>query len=294
MPRGRGRAMPRLRLRASCRRSRLIRLLVVAACLYAGMAGAQTVQRQLVIPFESVTKDPQSYWLSEGSAVILTDDLITLGAPAITRDDRLRAFERLRVPAVATLSHATVMRLGQLVGAGEVIIGSFEVRAPAAGTPDAGDIIVHARAIRPDTGRMGAELVESGPMASLFDVYARLARRLVPGSGVSSEQLEQAQPPIAAIEQYVKGLLAQTPAARVAFLDQALRVYPGLQRARIELWRIRTEEGNHKAALATVREVAPSHRLSRQARFLSGVSMVHLGEYDQAFMVFSQLNTVIP
>src|SRR5688572_14036876 len=273
------------------------RLVLVAWCclvLCPAAAGAQAVQRQLVVPFDNVSREAQTYWLSEASAVILTDDLIALGAPAITREDRLRAFERLRVPAIATLSHATVIRLGELVGAGEVIIGSYELRPPAAGTPGAGDIIVRARAIRLDTGRMGADLVESGPIASLFDVYARLARRLVPGSGVSSEQLEQAQPPIAAIEQYVKGLLAQTPTTRVAFLEQALRVYPALQRARIELWRIRTEEGEHKEALATVREVAPSHRLSRQARFLSGVSMVHLGEYDQAFMVFSQLNTVIP
>ena len=46
----------------------------------------------------------------------------------IRREDRLRAFERLRVPPVATLSHATVIRLGQVVGAAQVVIGSFELR----------------------------------------------------------------------------------------------------------------------------------------------------------------------
>src|SRR5215207_2220992 len=83
-------------------------------------AGAQTVPRQLVVPFDNVSREAQSYWLTEASAEILTDDLIALGAPTITREDRVRAFERLRVPASATLSHATVIRLGQLVGAGEV------------------------------------------------------------------------------------------------------------------------------------------------------------------------------
>ena len=67
-------------------------------------------------------------WLSEGSAVLLTDDLSALGVPAITRDDRLRAFERLRVPRVATLSHATVIRLGQVVGAAQVVVGTFELQ----------------------------------------------------------------------------------------------------------------------------------------------------------------------
>src|SRR5262245_51310885 len=74
--------------------------------------------RHLVVPFENVSREAQTYWLSEASAVILTDDLIALGAPTITREDRVRAFERLRVPMAATLSHATVIRLGQLVGAG--------------------------------------------------------------------------------------------------------------------------------------------------------------------------------
>ena len=78
---------------------------------------AQAVQRLLVVPFENGSRDAQSYWLTEASAVALTDDSIALGAPTITREDRVRAFERLRVPAAATLSHATVIRLGQLVGA---------------------------------------------------------------------------------------------------------------------------------------------------------------------------------
>ena len=36
-------------------------------------------------------------------------------------EDRVRAFERLRVPVSSTLSHATVIRLGQLVGAATAV-----------------------------------------------------------------------------------------------------------------------------------------------------------------------------
>ena len=62
-----------------------------------GIAAAQPAGRQLVVPFESASRLPHYHWLSEGSAVILTDHLIALGAPAITREDRRRAFDRLRV-----------------------------------------------------------------------------------------------------------------------------------------------------------------------------------------------------
>jgi hypothetical protein len=97
--------------------------LCVAAAVLAlsGSAAAQTPQgRHLVIPFENGTRDPRGYWLGEGSAVLLTDDLIALGVPAITRDDRLRAFERLRVPTEATLTLATAIRLGQVLGVEQV------------------------------------------------------------------------------------------------------------------------------------------------------------------------------
>src|SRR5688500_15433903 len=98
--------------------------LVLALVSVASPAFAQTVPSSaplyLVIPFQNATREPRVYWLSEASAVLLTDHLNMLGARAIRREDRLRAFERLRVPPVSTLSHATVIRLGQVVGAAQV------------------------------------------------------------------------------------------------------------------------------------------------------------------------------
>jgi hypothetical protein len=97
-----------------------------AACLalFAGRASAQIAPAPvarpsvIVVPFNA-GRDPRGYWLREASAVILADDLVSLGVSAMSRDDRLRAFESLRVPAVAaSLSHATVIRVGQIVGAG--------------------------------------------------------------------------------------------------------------------------------------------------------------------------------
>ena len=295
--------MRRVRQHPTSRRRRLIRAAAfLAAVALAGGApeaaaqGAPPVRRQLVVPFENAAREAQSYWLTEGSAVILTDALAALGAPVIPRDDRLRAFDRLRVPAVASLSHATVIRLGQLVGAGEIIVGSFQIikGTPAADGTARQDLVARVRVIRLDTGRLSPEILESGPLAELVDIYGRVARRLVPDSPVTPEEVEQGRPPIAALEQYVKGLVAQTPSSKTTFLTQALRLHPALVRARIELWRVHTEEGDHRDALAAVEPVSPDHRLARQARFLAGVSMLHLGQYAQAFSVFSELNRRMP
>src|SRR5262245_45199882 len=73
--------------------------------------------RQLVMPFENETHDPRYDWLGEGAASVLTEDLTALGAQALSRQDRLRAFEHLRVPATNKLSEATIIRVAQIVGA---------------------------------------------------------------------------------------------------------------------------------------------------------------------------------
>lgn len=250
-----------------------------------GEAAAQTAPAlQLVIPFENTTREPRGYWLSEGSAVILTDDLIALGVPAITRDDRLRTFERLRVPNAASVSYATMIRLGQVVGAEQIIVGTFEVRGTF--------LAVKARTIRLDTGRMSPEIVELGTLNDLFAVYGRVAQRIVPGSPVSAEEMEQGHPPLAAFEQYIKGVLAEAPATQISFLTQALRLAPTFHRARIALWSAHTEQGEHQQALSVVRQVPEDERLARQARFLGAVSMLHLAQYQTAFNAFTELNRV--
>lgn len=261
-------------------------VLLVVLPLPASPAVAQTSERYLVIPFDNTTREARLYWLSEGAAVLLTDDLLALGAAAITRDDRLRAFESLNVPPIASLSHATVIRLGQLVGATHVVAGGFELAD--------GILTVRTRAIRLDTGRMLPEIVERGALERLLDIYARVARQLVPDSPVPLEQMERTHPPLSAFEPYIKGVLAEAPATKLGYLQDALESYPNFQRARLAQWEVYAEQGEHQRALDAARRVPATHRLARRARFLAAVSLVHLGRLDEAFAALSDLNREKP
>jgi Flp pilus assembly protein TadD len=259
------------------------RILIAIALLIAAAAPGAAQTRHLVLPFENATGEPRVYWLGEASAVLLTDDLIALGAPAIRRDDRLRAFERLRVPPVAALSHATVIRIGQLVGALEVVTGAYELQGE--------ELMVRARAIRLDTGRMTPEFSERGPLTDILNIYGRLARRIAPANnGIPAEQFAQIYPSLPAFEQYIKGLLAEASEARVTFLTQALKLAPTFHRARVALWEVHTDLGEHDDALEIVSKVPPEHPLSREARFLGATSMLHLGQHDAAFAELNLLN----
>src|SRR5688500_11436454 len=181
----------------------------------------------LVVPFHSEGRVGRGYWLREASAVILTDDLASLGVSAMSKDERLRAFDSLRVPATARLSHATVIRVGQVVGATRVIVGSCAI---------AGDTLtVRARSILLENGQISMEVVESGPLATMFDVYQRVARRVAEGLPRGTATAAVSHAPVAAFEQYIKGLLAEAPAMKLSFLREALRLSPTLMRARIAM-----------------------------------------------------------
>jgi tetratricopeptide (TPR) repeat protein len=246
-------------------------------------AGAQTrpTAGYLVVPFESSTREPRLYWLAEASAVLLTDDLSALGASVFSRDDRLQAFEQLRVPPVATLSEATLIRVGRVVGAAQVVVGSYSVTGDT--------IAVRMRAVRLDSGRISAEVVEGGPLVELFAVFARVARRLAPESAVSIEDMERGHPPLAAFEQFVKGVLAENPATQAAFLREALRLAPDFHRSRIALWNVLTDQGEHQQAFDLVRVVPSGDPQSRTARFLASVSLIHLARNAEAVIALTDL-----
>ena len=64
---------------------------------------AVAAERLLVVPLENNRDEPSIYWLSEASAILLADNLNSLGVSAITRPERVRAFETLHLPPSATL-----------------------------------------------------------------------------------------------------------------------------------------------------------------------------------------------
>ena len=197
-------------------------------------------------------------------------ELDALGADAITRDERTQAFERLQVPQAAVLTDATVIRLGQLVGASQVIVGSLDL---------AGDtLVVRARSLALEPGRLQRDVVERGRMPELFGSIQRLARTLGPASAGCRRTPADARP--GAFENYIKGLLAETRDRR-RLPERLPEECTRLRSRRVALW----------ARLTWSRQRARRHRgragrarrftLSRRARFLTGLSELELKQYPR-------------
>src|SRR5205814_4334926 len=104
----------------------------------------------------------------------------------------------------------------------------------------------------------------------------------------------RADPPIATFENYIKGLLADAPARAIAYLNAALAATPAFDRARLALWDVYAEQGDHASALAAVTPVAAGSPWSRRATFLAGLSYLQLNRYDEAFATFKALADAQP
>src|SRR5512133_1863084 len=107
-------------------------VMVCCAALIAVPAMAQVPpslprERVLVVPFENVQREGKFYWVSEAAAMLLADDLQAFGVETFTREQRRKAFERLQLPSATPLTEATLIRLGQSIGAAQVVLGSFTV-----------------------------------------------------------------------------------------------------------------------------------------------------------------------
>jgi hypothetical protein len=207
--------------------------------------------------------------------VLLADELGALGVDAIGRDERFRAFERLQVPSVASLTHGTVIRIGQLVGASTVVVGTVGI--------EKGGLVVRARSMRLDSGRFQGEVEERASLDDLFALYRRVARRLAPASTRPPATAARSGPPLAAFENYIKGRLAETPRAQETFLRKAIQLFPAYDSARLALWRTHTDAGEPEKALRAALSVAPASASHREAQFVAGYSEVQLKRYDEAF-----------
>src|SRR5262249_49906404 len=125
-------------------------------------------------------------------------------------------------------------------------------------------------------------------LTDLFGVYDRLASRLSSGAA-SADQAARPRPPLGAFENYVKGLVAENPASQATFLESAIEEWPAFDRARLALWEVRSDQGDHAAALAAARGVQSGARLASRAAFFAGVSELRMQRYEEAFGGFLKL-----
>jgi len=237
--------------------------------------------RLLVMPFsvESDATGPanalSTKWLGEAAATLLADELAAKGYPTFPRDDRVAVFDRLHLPMSPELTHATMIRVAELMGASAIVFGDVHVGR---------DLTVRARTMRIETGRLMPDVTDRGALAELFDVFGRVATQVGPqvGRPVAAVGARQSPMALGAFESYVKGLIAATPAAQQRFLESAMTQAPRDGRVLTALWSVYADQGLHEKALSVASAVPADAPQLRRARFDVALSLIELKRFDGA------------
>ena len=262
-------------------------VLVAFCILHSAFAFAQEADDPIIVlPFDNPAQEARLTWMREGAAILLTDVLAAAGAPIIERDERLQAFDRLQLPAHATLSRASAIRIGEALGASAVVSGTMLM--------DGDELTVRARVVRLDRGRLLPEVSATGPLAELFDVFGRLAQVIRDTPAPPALTNDRFAPSPQVFELYVKGLVAETPSTARAFLEQALKTAPRFDRVRVALWDLLSEADEHQRALDVVSAIAKESTLFREGRFRRSLSLMDLKRHEDALNTLRAMQAESP
>jgi tetratricopeptide (TPR) repeat protein len=245
--------------------------------------------RVLVMPFAvhtDATAPSAAFatsWLGEAASTLLADELTAQGYGALPREDRVDVFDRLSLPMSPELTRATMIRVAELIGASEVVFG--EVRLGS-------ELTVRARAIRLDTGRSLPEVTDRAALADIFTLFGRVARQIGRETGRPgrARPVPVAPMPLPALENYIKGLMAGTPAAQQRFLESAMTQTPRDGRVLTALWSVYADQGLHDKALSVASAVPADAPQLRRARFAVALSLIELKRFDGAIRELATLH----
>jgi tetratricopeptide (TPR) repeat protein len=266
-------------------------LLTFAAVASAVPASAQPSAgaRILVMPFAATVEADapggaaSSLWLGEAAALLLREELPRRGLTTVTRDEAVMAFDRLQLPLSAVLTRATMIRVGELLGATEIVFGEVHLGAR---------LKVNARLIGLSGVPERGSVDDDAALEEIFALFDRVASKLAASTTRVTPRPPGPAPahlPLEAFENYVKGLVAATPAAQQRFLESALKDAPQDPRVLLGLWSAYAAQGAHERALAVANAVDRASPLSRRGRFLAALSLVELNRLDGAFQELSAL-----
>jgi len=270
--------------------------LVLAIALAAPLLHAQATPppvpgRVLVMPFAVQTDDTApsaalaARWLGEAASTLLADELSARGYGALAREDRVAVFDRLRLPMSAELTRATIIRVAELIGATEVVFGDVHLGS---------ELSIRARTISLGGARLLDEVSDHAPLTGIFDLVGRVANAIGRQTGRPASGSAQLVPPmpLGALESYIKGLMAPTPATQQRFLENAMTQAPRDARVLTALWTVYADQGLHDKAVSVASAVPPDSPLQRRARFAVALSLIELKRFDGAVKELNALSVL--
>jgi tetratricopeptide (TPR) repeat protein len=246
----------------------------------------------LVLPFENDTAQSSLDWVGEAAADILNRRLNSAGFLTISRGDRLYALDRLGLPLNLQPSRATTIRIAENVDADYVIVGSYTLQN--------GSLTAKAQILDVSALTLGAPLTRSADLKSLMDTLNGLAwdvaRKLDPTYSVAEQTFLAADAPLRvdAFENYIRGVIEESPAQRIVHLKEAVRISPAFMPAWLALGNAYFSNQDYDSAAATFGHLPKDDPNALQADFYRGLALFYTANYMKAEDAFAFVSLRMP
>lgn len=270
--------------------------IIAAGFLLLGTAWAQKPfvggKTAIVIPFENVSNLPKLAWIGEAFPEILGERLSAPSLYVLGREERLRAYDQMGIPADLHPSRATIYRIAEQMGIDYVVLGRY--------TFDGRTFTATAQLLDMNRQRLSPEARESGPLLELLDVQTLIAwdllRILRPDFPVTRDAFRMNADPIRldALESYVQGIIATTPQEKIQNFQEAVRFSPQYGKALLELGRTYYSERQYDPAIATLARIPRTDPSARQASFILGLCAFFRGDFPRAKTAFEFVASQVP
>ncbi|HEX5235993.1 MAG TPA: tetratricopeptide repeat protein [Silvibacterium sp.] len=245
-----------------------------------------------MLPFENRTGQPNLDWIGEGAADIFNRRLDAAGFLTIGRGDRLYALDRLGLPLNFQPSRATTIRMAQLLDADSVVIGSYALTD--------NELEVAAQILDLHQLSLGQPIQQQGKLPNLLDTLNDLAwnvaKKLDPSYSVAEQTFLAADTQLRpdAFENYIRGMIAETPADRISHLREAVRLDPAFPPARLELGKALFANQDYDAAATTFGQLPTDDPNALGADFDRGLAFFYTANYLKAEDAFAFVAAQLP
>ena len=246
----------------------------------------------LVLPFENKSGEANIDWMSESMPQIINRRLDSAGFLPIGREDRLYALDHLGLPPDFRPSRASTIRLAQNLDADSVILGTY--------MSDGKRLTISARILDVSALRLSAPVEAQVDLPRLLDGINSLAWQLVrkidPAYPVAQQTFVAADAnlPLAAFENYIRGLVESTPAERAKHLQEAVRIDPTYYPAWLALGRLYFHEQEYELAASAFGKIPSTDSGALDAAFDRGLASFYTGNYVQAEDSFAFVAMQLP
>lgn len=271
------------------------------ACLAARVSAADAI---IVMPFENRSQSAQHNWIRESFTILLAEILDVPGVTVVSADERVQAFERVRLNPADILTRAAMIRVAEAANANLAIIGEFDI----GGDKQNVSIAISARLIETQAGRLIGNKVFnfSGPLADLQQMQGQLAWHVLyernPSLSYTKEQLVRraTKVPPRAYESYVKGVQTLDLRLREVFLKRAIQEHESsgaaghYAEAIYELGLLDYRQTEFEESVNLLKQLTKGEPHYEEGLFYLGLAAFKAGQFDEAAMALEALAGITP